>query len=104
MAWGYTTKARPGPRGGKGQQGEKGMTALDTGGGEGEESPAVWHHNGALQGFCKVGRRGLVAEGGEVQEHQPAPCSGLCYNRYHLVLLKFYTAGTVFPLSLPLAS
>lgn len=61
------------------------------------------HHNGELQGFCKVGRRGLVAEGEEVQEHQPAPCSGLYYNRYHLVLLKLYTAGTGLPLFLPLA-
>lgn len=32
MAWGYTTKARPGPRGGKGQQGEKVVTELGMGG------------------------------------------------------------------------
>lgn len=32
MAWGYTTNARPGPRGGKGQQGEKVGTQLGMGG------------------------------------------------------------------------
>lgn len=32
---------------------------------------------GTCQGSCKMGRKGPAAEGGEVQENQPAPCSDL---------------------------
>lgn len=63
MAWGYTTNARPGPRGGKGQPGEKVGTEL----GMGEWRRAQQSRTGAeiCQHSGKMGRKGPVTEGGE---------------------------------------
>lgn len=73
MAWGYTTKARPGPRGGKGQQGEKVVTELGMGGWRrGELSRAApWH---------RLARTLARWAGGVLWqrvEKQPEPCSHL---------------------------
>lgn len=54
MAWGYTTKARPGPRRGKGQQGEEGVTE------QGMEERSPQQHDtavGTCPQSCKMGRR-----------------------------------------------
>lgn len=99
MAWGYTTKARPGPRGGKGQQGETGVTVLGMRGwmeerGEGRETSRD------LPGLLQDGR----------EESCSRECRRISlllaqpFIRHHLVLLKVCTAGTGLPLSLPLAS
>lgn len=78
MAWGYTTKARPGPRRSKGQQGEKEGTVMGMGGWKRGEPRGMTLQQGLGKGSCKMNRRIPAAEGGEMQEKQPAPCSGLC--------------------------
>ena len=102
MAWGYTTKARPGPRGGKGQQGETGVTVLGMGGWRrGELSRAApW------RGLA----RALARWAGGVLQQRVERCRrtslllAQTFIRHHLVLLNVCMAGTGLPPSLPLAS
>lgn len=54
MAWGYTTKASPGPRGGKGQRGEKGLSGT---------SPKPRHRR-ALGACGKAAREGNAGREG----------------------------------------
>jgi len=102
MAWGYTTKARPGPRGGKGQQGEKGVTVLGMGG---------WRRGEPNRAASWQGPAGALARwaGGVLQQRverfrRTSLLLAWTFFRHHLVLLKVCTAGTGLPSSLPLAS
>lgn len=102
MAWGYTTKARPGPRGGKGQQGEKRVTALGRGG---------WRRGQPRRAAPRWGpARALARWAGRVLQQRVERCRrtslllAQTFIRHHLVLLKVCTAGMGLPPSLPLAS
>lgn len=81
MAWGYTTNARPGPRGGKGQQGEKVVTELGMGGMEERRAQQSSIMAETCQDSGKIGRKGPVAEGGETAGSLLRPSSDIiCYS------------------------
>lgn len=95
MAWGYTTNARPGPRGGKGQQGEKVVTELSMGGDGGEESSAEQHHGRNLPGLWQDKQEGSCGRG-----WRNSQLLAQTFIRHHL-LLNIYTTGTCLPLPSP---